>query len=244
MSLPPPAGLTAELLTATQVRLTWLPLIGAVAHLVFKDGVQVGTGNDSFVDNSYDNTLGATYQVRGVSIEFDADLEPRLTPGAAATIVVPAASVPITPPVSLAAPTALQVLQSAADALTLTYDIAGAATHVEVETDGGTPERLSVQETFTETGLGVGTSRSYRVRAVTEAPDPEVVSDWAGPVEATVVTLAAPAINVTVDSSTNIIVDWAAVPGAAAYDAAINGEVTQLGTLTLFHHSNLTPATS
>jgi hypothetical protein len=244
MPFPAPSNLAAQVLSTSSVLLTWDEVDGATAHQVKKNGIVQATANASWVDNAFDPDAVTVYEVRAFIIEFDVGPTPITLFGAPATITLGDedgdTDVP-PPPDALAAPFGLTAEQTDADEVTVEWELLTPATHIDVEINSGTPVRIPAATTYLDEDLSAGDERSYRVRAVNTEADPEVVSDWAGPVAVTVAALGVPEPNVTVLSSTRLLIDWAAVPGATDYDIEIDGEVLAVGTFNGYQDVGLSP---
>lgn len=247
MALAAPTGLTAEVLSTTQLLLTWDEVPNATIHRVIKDGTLQTLANGSWVDESFDPDAVTTYEVRAIRIFFSGDQiepEPTTEVGPAATLVIgdePGDTDVPTPPATLDPPQAFAATQTAIGEVTLTWELLVPATHIDVDIDGSVT-RIAATTQFVETGITAGTTREYAVRTVNENADPEVVSAYTSTVSIEVVALGVPEPNVTVQSSTRILVDWAAVPGAETYDIEINGAVTSLSDFTAYLDAGLSPA--
>ena len=246
MALAAPTNLSAEVLSSTQLLLTWDEVPTATLHRVYKNGTIVDIANGSWVDDSFDPDAVTTYEVRGVLISFTGiqfEPEPTVEVGPAATLVIGdddgETDVP-TPPATLTVPASLAVTQTGLNEATLTWELLTPATNIDVEIDG-VVTRIDAATSYVESGITTGDDRDYRIRAVNTEADPEVVSDYTSTVSITIVALGVPDPNTTVQSSTRILVDWAAIPGATAYDIEIDGAVTRLGDFTAALDAALDP---
>jgi hypothetical protein len=242
--------LTSEILSATQVLLTWDPEGGATAHRVYKNGVVEALAESSWVDNAFDPNVVTRYEVRAITIGFDdgpvGEFEPITTVGPAAVLILgdDAGETDVPPaPGSLTVPQGFSATQTALDEVTLTWELLTPATHIDVSIDS-VLTRIPADVSYTDTGVPIGATRTYRVRAVNEADDPEVTSDFTSALEVTTVGLGIPDPNVNVQSSTRILVDWAAVPAATSYDIEVDGTVIELGDFPAAQDSGLAPVTT
>ena len=234
MALAAPTNLTAEVLSSTQILLTWDEVPTATLHRVYKNGAIVDIANGSWVDNSFNPMAVTTYEVRAVLISFTGtqfEPEPNVEVGPAATLIIGdetgETDVP-TAPETLAVPQALAVSQTGLNEATLTWELLTPATNIDIEIDG-VVTNIAADVTYVDSGIPDNATRTYRIRAVNTTADPDITSDYTDPVEITIVPLGVPDPNVTIESSTRIIVDWAAIPGATSYDIEIDGAVTSLG---------------
>ncbi len=217
--LSPPTQLQADAGNAT-VELQWQPVQNAPAYHVFRDGLLLAwTPTAVFIDTTARNGQHYTYTVRTLDQSFQ-------SPDSAAVVAAPA----------LPTPEGL-VASPAAGAVSLRWTAVAHATSYDVVRNGAVVGSATASS-YTDTGLAMGVSYSYAVRAV----DNGARSAASSPATATtpIVTPAAPTGLNGSAGDTTATLTWTASQGATRYTVLRDGVVVGQSTSTSFGDTGLT----
>lgn len=241
MALTAPANLQATVVSGTEVALTWLPVGGAFAYLIYVDGVSTTASAEPF-KNVTGLTPDTEYSFFVTAEGFDGTDSVLSGPSNTVTVTTSAATPDV--PDSLAAPGIISAEQTGVDEASITWGAVTDATGYEVRIDGGAA--IDVGNTLgytTTTSLAAG-DYDFEVRAYAGA-GPDVFSPWSLPSTVIIAALTAPSPSATVLSSGAIEVTWAAVPPADRYQIRIdNDKIFAAGSLLEYIDSGLAPLTT
>lgn len=204
--------------TSQSVSLSWQPVPGALSYEVEIYGLPIDAGaSTAYLHTELNPNTQTTYRVRAKNDSGIGQWSP----------IVAQSTLP-------AVPTGLKANASSSSAM-ITWNSTAGATAYDLEVNGEILEGLT-QPSFQHMNLFPNEIQSYRVRA----KNPLGLSQWSSIV--TVQTLPATPKNlVGAAEKTQILLSWASVEGATAYDLEVDGAVMENITATEYLHKNLTP---
>ncbi|THF80274.1 fibronectin type III domain-containing protein [Cohnella fermenti] len=203
-----------------EIRLEWEEVSGATEYEVEVDGVVVSNGlAAAYIHAELDSNTEHTYRVRAVNGSIKGnwtDLLIRTTLSAV--------------PVNLSA-------AAASNKITVTWDRVIGAAGYDIEADGKVISN-GLSLSYVHEGLAPNSQHTYRVRAVTAAGN----GPWSEPITQTT-GLGIPANIKLLSNSDSITISWDVLDGASGYELAVDGELVEVGNVTEFTLSGLTPNT-
>lgn len=214
-----PGNLRAEV-GNTDVRLKWDEVPGATTYEIEADGSVISTGLDTAYNHvQLDSNTEHTYRVRAVSGSSRSGWSELLIRTTLSS-----------------GPSNLRAA-AASNKITVSWDNVVGAIGYDIEADGQIIHN-GLRLTYVHEGLTPNSRHTYRVRAVNaggDGPWSELVVQATG--------LGIPANIKLASDSASITVSWDALDGATAYELALDGELVDVGSVTAYTLSGLTPNT-
>ncbi|MFC4305228.1 fibronectin type III domain-containing protein [Cohnella boryungensis] len=206
--------------TSNEITLSWDPVVGSIGYEVEADGKVIPNGlSTTYVHAGLKPFTEHTYRVRAIG-------NAGVGPWSELLIATTGLDVPV-----------LGAQALSKTAIALSWTIVPGATTYELMVDGAVIDVGNVTA-YLHKGLLPYSWHAYRVRAKSGS----VPGPWsAALMKAT--QLGTPVITGLYATSSEITVEWEAVPGATGYDIEADTLIVNVGTATTYIHRNLLPNT-
>ncbi|QMV42432.1 fibronectin type III domain-containing protein [Cohnella cholangitidis] len=206
--------------TSNEITISWDPVVGSIGYEVEADGKVIPNGlSTTYVHVGLKPFTEHTYRVRAISKAGAGPWSELLTE-------MTGLDVPL-----------LTALVLSKTSITLSWTTVPGATTYELMVDGEVIDVGNVT-TYLHDGLLPSSWHVYRVRAKSGS----IPSPWSA-VLTKVTQLGTPVITGLYATSSEIVVEWEAVPGATGYEIQADTVIVDVGTATNYIHRNLLPNT-
>lgn len=205
----------------TSISVEWDPVSGSIGYDLEINGIVVSNlATARYTHAAVQPSSSHTYRVRASNADGNSEWS------RAVRIV----SLPTTP--------AQLAGVASSSSITVSWAPSAGASSYDLEIDGAVVGNGLITS-YTHSGLIAGSEHSYRVRA----RNVSTAGHWSSLIQVRTLLTVPSNVQLTVPSSTEILVTWDAVVGTLSYEIEVDGQVLPNGLNTVYLHSGLTPFT-